>query len=93
MDYERYEEMPRPSIYNRKKNTRKFCKGKRGVPHQYEIQVSKHYQQRIFKVGKCYWYTVTSGYHWYVCHHEKVCIRCGRADRVPKTQCPDYKEY
>lgn len=82
------EESPR---FNRRKNTRKWCKGKRGVKHTPILSKESY---------KCYWYAY---YAWdskeenatYQCNHKKSCSVCGIVlewSIVDKTECPHYRD-
>jgi hypothetical protein len=72
---------PRPQ--RGRKNTRRWCRGKVGVPHQVEVRVSRH----AYNDPPCYrveWYTGC----WF-CNHERACTVCGKViDITLGDDCP-----
>lgn len=57
-----------PHARSRRKDTRRWCRGKEGVEHRVEV--------RLFRDVSCRaWDTPSAGW---VCFHERVCVECGR---------------
>lgn len=90
-----------PPAGKRKKNTRDWCKGREGRPHE---PVMKLRYTALGKPDQCGWGAHFSwrikGYevYWY-CGHEQVCARCGktlgdhsgwRARKLRDNDCPVY---
>lgn len=66
---------------HKKKNTKKWCKGKIGRKHEPVVELNRKYMYG--KVKEC-----TSS-KWWGCYHHEVCKNCGKELkwRVP---CPDF---
>ena len=95
-----YEERDRNVLFNRKKKTQKFCKGKQGKKHVYEVQVDPRYDDFYYRrkfINGCYWESWTNTYSgrllsWWHCRHMMSCIDCGQRRYIKRGQCPEYKD-
>lgn len=76
---ERRAALPDVAPIRRKKNTRVWCKGKKGVPHEWEECSSEVCRIRWYVKPGSYWYNVLGWRHF-------KCKRCGkqRSERVEK---------
>ena len=87
-DHKDEDELPRQG---KKKNTKKWCRGKVGAFHEFQIVKSRHMDY------ECQWKSLLwkENHVRYRCYHEKSCIKCGKVVEWflndPK-ECPDYKE-
>lgn len=78
---------------SKKKNTRRWCRGKPGVEHTPMIELDSGGQQRV-RDGKdaCYQWPYSSWDRW-VCRHHEICTTCGKIlKRSFGIKCPDKKE-
>ena len=84
------------SHYKKKKNTKKWCKGKVGREHVLEITRSNYAFHLQCNYPK--WGVIKDGIvvplGRYVCWHQRSCQKCGKVIEwtIPKEECPDYKE-
>lgn len=82
---------PPPRPQRRRKNTRRWCRGKEGVEHVTEVRLSKDatYRAERGMPSTCYraeWYDR----RWW-CSHEEVCIKCGKIIRwTLDDDCPNF---
>lgn len=79
----------------RKKDTKRWCKGKEGRAHQTEIRMS-HWGYRTpcgpapeWARGRSHWFYGGDGTWW--CMHQEVCTICGKVIRrkIGADECPD----
>jgi hypothetical protein len=81
-----------PTRFNKRKNTKRWCKGKVGREHQPVIVYDERYLRwhKECHVAPSWAYRSMKG--WY-CIHLEVCTNCGKhlRWRVPKEECPDYR--
>jgi hypothetical protein len=83
--------------HNKKKNTKKWCKGKVGKEHVPHITRSNY--GRLSKCQPAPWrvvgrYGETMPIKRYICWHQRSCQNCGKVIEywLPAEECPDYKE-
>lgn len=80
---------PEVPAHRSRKNTRLWCKGKRGVPHDARIRIQRHAQSRIDAGAdpnrfRCRWGVlfyggeITAPRLSYRCYHEVACEGCGK---------------
>lgn len=81
-----------------RKNTRKWCRGKVGIPHQPTITMDKGWRSwmgTLVGSPKCRWWTSM----WrgnkdldYRCGHQRTCVACKKVldHRVEPKFCPEY---
>lgn len=80
-----------------KKNKKRWCKGKEGREHSYELGLptwaaSGSYNAPHLTEWHCtIWNTVHRGQVWY-CRHVMVCCKCGRQESYDGADCPDRPE-
>jgi hypothetical protein len=85
---------PRPQAFNKKKNTRKFCKGKIGKPHIGVMRMQR-WSFGVCRVSEYFYYnTENSRKLRWTCNHEEVCANCGKILnwRPDVYDCPTYIE-
>ncbi|MEV8610285.1 hypothetical protein AB0383_20560 [Amycolatopsis sp. NPDC051373] len=78
-----------------KKDRKKWCRGKEGVPHVVETRFERWaITGRHGFEDRCGWFINhrTGKPMWYSCAHEDYCTNCGRIMSRSKSQCPDYTE-
>lgn len=78
----------------RRKNTRRWCRGREGVNHVLETRLSKGADYRLAldpNAPVCYraeWWP-----HRWWCNHERYCVNCGKIiDDSLHRDCPDYTD-
>lgn len=77
--------------HRRRKNTRKWCRGKEGTPHNLVIKLGKVGTRRSSTgAATCFWWRWGTP-HW-SCGHEESCANCGKILRygLPSVECPHY---
>lgn len=101
---ERRASAPDTPKYGKKKNTRRWCKGKVGVEHQAEIVLDERTVTWRTNNGDrppCYrpdWATKTrmgqrSKFWSWMCSHIEVCTVCGKIlEHVLDDRCPNYTD-
>lgn len=84
MNPEDYEEQFVGPKQFKKKNTKKWCRGKKGVEHQPVVEID---QKRLFgQELECRF--VKSNGRYLICYHHEVCTVCGKVLRDYLTKCP-----
>jgi hypothetical protein len=75
----------------RKKDTRRWCKGKLGRKHKPGIVFDDRFQRPCAPAPA--WAQKLKGW-WWMCHHIEICTVCKKHLRwyVPKEECPTWKE-
>lgn len=83
---------PTPRPQRRKKNTRRWCRGKEGVEHVLETRLDKYAvyrRERDPHALICYraeWWPR----RWW-CSHERACVNCGKILVISlEDDCPDF---
>jgi hypothetical protein len=74
---------------HKKKNTRRWCKGKEGREHVTELRPSKWLQWHKIAGYNCGWSRWSKRRRW-SCTHTVVCINCEKILewQLPKEKCP-----
>lgn len=87
VDKAKYEPESRTRRFGKKKDTRRWCKGKRGREHTPTTQlVSERNGWRRGACGISLW--ISAGQWW--CRHEEICTTCGKVLRwTLGIDCPD----
>ena len=78
---ELYGERDRP--FKKKKNAKKYCRGRVGREHKPVIEVNRKYGWRDYKCGPSRWMK-----DYWICHHHEVCSECGKELKF-NVECPD----
>lgn len=78
----------------RRKSTRKWCKGKVGVEHEAEVVRHHAYVGGVFEGKDCHWWEIINYGSQWQCYHARQCTRCGKyVDMVlPTEDCPTWQE-
>ena len=75
-----------------KKDRKRWCKGKAGREHDYQVQVRPNVWGDLERIGeRCQPHNWSDRYDWWICKHCLVCQNCGRQEDITKEQCPDWK--
>lgn len=83
-----------PRVGHRRKNRRRWCRGKVGVDHVLSTPTVSnwgvYYQERdAHRRPPCFrpeWYP-----RGWICHHEVRCVACGKImNRLRDNECPDF---
>lgn len=74
-----------------KKDKKRWCKGKVGREHDYEIGLPTWAKSEPYSEWKCTPWDTVVGLRWY-CRHDLVCSKCGRHEFLPSEMCPDRPE-
>lgn len=71
-----------------KKDRKRWCKGKVGREHDYQVQVRPNdWGMRRDKPCKPW----SDRYDWWICKHAMICQNCGRQEDITQDQCPEWK--
>lgn len=73
----------RPIHFKKKKNTKKWCKGKVGVEHEPVIELNTKHMYGSNYGKKC------RPDVWWGCYHHEVCKNCGKELKLFFSSCPD----
>ena len=73
-----------------KKDRKRWCKGKVGREHDYQVQVRPN-GWGMRRDAPCKPWSRQDLYDWWICKHALICQNCGRQEDITKEQCPDWK--
>lgn len=74
-----------------KKDKKRWCRGKVGRDHSYELGLPNWASSHPYKEWTCDPWDTVVGYRWY-CRHIMICTKCGRQEDLPSEECPDRPE-
>lgn len=74
-----------------RKDRKRWCKGKPGREHDYQVQVRPN-DWGMRRDDPCRETTWTVIPDWWICKHAAICQNCGRQESITKQQCPEWKE-
>ena len=78
-----------------KKDRKRWCKGKPGREHDYQVQVQPNgwgSHGTPSSERRCQPHNWPTRYDWWICKHAAICQNCGRQESITKQQCPEWKE-
>ena len=73
-----------------KKDRKRWCKGKVGREHDYQVQVRPN-DWGMRRVEPCLEPDWLRSVDWWICKHALICQNCGRQEDISQEQCPDWK--
>lgn len=83
---------PEAPRYRSRKDTKTWCRGKRGVPHQRELRISRWAVAMRGDRGSACYPPPWDPSRW-LCYHEIWCPVCGKTLKILiSTECPDHNQ-
>lgn len=73
-----------------RKDRKRWCKGKEGREHDYQVQERPN--EPNWREKRCQPRSWSPLYDWWICKHKLICQNCGRQEDITKEQCPEWKE-
>jgi len=78
-----------PTPHHSRKDTKKWCKGKVGREHDFQVGMpSNGWDQKGCRAVTYNFKNVPTKTRW-ICRHMIICQKCGKQDWAAKFKCPD----